>query len=224
METRVAIVGAGDLGKTLATHIVDYADMRTVGFFDDSIAVDVGGLPILGRVEDIQAQYDGGKFDKVVMGIGYNHLKFRLSLFASLSDAGIPFATLIHPSAYVHRTASIGVGSILFPRCVVDAHSSVGRNTLLNTGCIIAHDTMIGDGCFLGPGVSLAGFITVGERCFLGVGSIIKDNIRLADGCRAGAGAVVIEDVPADILVVGVPARPVKPKALPQASLSQQLD
>lgn len=218
MDKRIAIVGAGVLGRTLATHIADYAGIRTVGFFDDSIAADVDSLPVLGRLEEIRGQHDDGRFDEIVMGIGYNHLRFRSSLFADLRGAGVPFATLIHPSAFVHRTASIGAGSILFPRCVVDAHSSIGRNSLLNTGCIVAHDTSIGDGCFLGPGVNLAGFITTGERCFLGVGSVVKDNIHLADGCRTGAGAVVINDVPPDTLVVGVPARPVTSKAATAAS------
>ncbi|MGM4986963.1 acetyltransferase [Tardiphaga sp. 841_E9_N1_2] len=209
MSRRIAIIGAGVLGRTLLAHIADFSDLRAIGFFDDSITSNVDGLPTLGRLDAISSRYAAGDFDAVVMGIGYNHLQFRASLFASLGEASVPFATLIHPSAYVHATASIGSGAVLFPRCIVDAKSSVGSNSLLNTGCIIAHDTSVGDGCFLGPGVTIAGFVTTGSNCFIGTGTVIKDNITLSQGARTGAGAVVVSDVAAHTLVVGVPARPV---------------
>lgn len=209
MSKRIAIIGASVLGRTLVDHIADYSDLRAVGFFDDSVASSVDGLPVFGRMGEISSRYAADEFDAVVMGIGYNHLQFRASLFTSLGNAGVPFETLIHPTAYVHRTASIGSGAILFPRCVIDAKSSIGNNSLLNTGCIVAHDTSVGDGCFLGPGVTIAGFVTTEINCFIGAGTVIKDNISLSQGARTGAGAVVVSDVAADTLVVGVPARPV---------------
>jgi serine acetyltransferase len=40
---------------------------------------------------------------------------------------------------------------------------------------------------------------------------VVKNNLSLGDGSCTGAGAVVVKDVPAGILVVGVPARPTIP-------------
>jgi sugar O-acyltransferase (sialic acid O-acetyltransferase NeuD family) len=215
MTLRVVIIGAGDLGQTLAAELTEAHDMRLSGFYDDMIAAsgvpDIDGVRILGALSDIYRGHAAGAFDAVLMGIGYKHLQFRAQLCADLAQRGILLATFVHHTAYVHPTATIGTGSILFPRCVVDAKARIGANSLLYTGSIVAHDTLVGDGSFLGPGVTLAGFVTIGAGCFIGAGTVVKNNLRLGDGSCTGAGAVVVKDVPAGILVVGVPARPTIP-------------
>lgn len=52
--TRVAIVGAGPVGRELAKIMQSKASMgyRIVGFFDDKVTGDLDGLPVLGQVED----------------------------------------------------------------------------------------------------------------------------------------------------------------------------
>lgn len=212
--TRLALIGAGDLAVTLLAHLGDHDDgLLPVAVYDDRFegAAPVAGVPVVGPLEQIAADHAQGAFDALVMAIGYNHLEFRMALFARLEAAGAPFHTLIHPSAYVHPTAKVGAGAILFPRCVLDAGAAVGAGALLNTGCVVAHDSTVGEGCFLGPGVTAAGFVRIGAKCFIGVGTVIRDGITLADGARTGAGAVVVKDVAPGDLVVGVPARPVRP-------------
>ena len=158
MTARIVIIGAGDLGRTLAAHLEDDPTGRAIGFYDDHQAARgterIDDLPVIGAISDIPRHHAEGKFNSVLMGIGYKHLDFRAHLFATLRTVGVPVATFIHPSAFVHRSATVGMGAILFPRCVVDVKTRIGMNSLLNTGCIIAHDTSIGEGCFLGPGVT----------------------------------------------------------------------
>jgi bifunctional UDP-N-acetylglucosamine pyrophosphorylase/glucosamine-1-phosphate N-acetyltransferase len=58
---------------------------------------------------------------------------------------------------------------------------------------------------------------TVGEGAFIGSDTMLVAPVTLGDGARTGAGAVVNRDVEAGQLVVGVPARPMRPKSAPQA-------
>lgn len=205
--TRIAILGAGDLGRTLAHHATT-AGFEVSGFYDDScVGSVIDGRPVLGGLQDVAT---GGDWEELVMGIGYNHLQFRQDLFTKLCTAGLKFATLIHPSAYIDRSATVEAGAIIFPGCILDAHAQVLENSLLNTGCVIAHDTVVGPHTFLGPAVQLAGFIRIGARCFLGIGTTVIDNVQMGDDTQTGGGTVVIKDTPGKVLLVGSPARVVR--------------
>jgi sugar O-acyltransferase (sialic acid O-acetyltransferase NeuD family) len=208
---RVAIIGAGDLGRTLVAQLRDSGDVRAVAFFDDVVPKKtVCGLPVRGSIADVAAEYRSGSFDAALMGIGYKHLVFRAELFERLRGDGVAFATQIHPSCHIAGSAKVAQGSILFPGCTLDVGVVVGPNCLLNTGCTIAHDTRIAGHSFLGPGVTLAGCVNVEERCFLGVGSTVIDNIEIGAGAQTGGGAVVTRNVESGALVVGVPAEKIR--------------
>jgi bifunctional UDP-N-acetylglucosamine pyrophosphorylase/glucosamine-1-phosphate N-acetyltransferase len=48
---------------------------------------------------------------------------------------------------------------------------------------------------------------TIGTGAFIGCDTVLVPPVTVGDGAMTGAGAVVNKDVPADALVVGVPAR-----------------
>jgi bifunctional UDP-N-acetylglucosamine pyrophosphorylase/glucosamine-1-phosphate N-acetyltransferase len=52
----------------------------------------------------------------------------------------------------------------------------------------------------------------IGEDVFIGSDTMLVAPVKLGDRARTGAGAVVTRDVPADTLVVGVPAKPLSKK------------
>lgn len=55
-------------------------------------------------------------------------------------------------------------------------------------------------------------FPEIGDRVFIGAGARVLGGIRIGDDAVIGANAVVLEDVPAGVTVVGIPARPVRRK------------
>ncbi|MEM6795400.1 MAG: hypothetical protein AAF725_15590 [Acidobacteriota bacterium] len=214
--TRLAILGAGELGRQIAHH-APAAGLRPIGFFDDpaaaaresatGAAAEAHGLPVLGGLQDAPARRRSGDFDAALLAVGYRHRAARQSLFEGLSAAGLPFATLVHPSCSVDPSATLGPGCVLLPGCVIDLGVTLEANVLLHVGCCIAHDSRLGAHGFCGPGVRLAGRVTVGARAFLGIGTVISDHLTLGDDVQTGAGAVVIRDDPGGRLLVGVPAR-----------------
>jgi maltose O-acetyltransferase len=52
--------------------------------------------------------------------------------------------------------------------------------------------------------------ILVGRGTWVGGGATILPGVRIGTGCIIAAGALVRADVPADLLVAGVPARPIR--------------
>ena len=140
----------------------------------------------------------------------------RASYVAEASAYGTQFGTVVHPSARISGTSSIGEGSIVSPGVVVAAHTRAGRHTLLNRGVLIGHHTRLGDFVTVNPGANIAGACQVGHQVFVGMGAVVLDHLTVGDGAVIGAGAVVTKDVPARALVVGVPARIVRENVEPK--------
>lgn len=128
--------------------------------------------------------------------------------------------------------ASAGDGIDVRPPLYVDYGSnlSIGARTFVNyhlTALDVAPIT-IGEDCQIGPGVQLltpthpvepqprrdkleaALPITIGDNVWLGGGVIVCPGVTIGDDSVIGAGAVVTKDIPAGVVAVGNPARPVR--------------
>jgi maltose O-acetyltransferase len=118
------------------------------------------------------------------------------------------------------------------PPLYVDYGSNitVGARTFVNynlTALDVAAIT-IGEDCQIGPNVQLltpthplepgprrdkleaARPIVIGDNVWLGGGAIVLPGVTIGDNAVIGAGAVVTKDVPANVVAVGNPARPVR--------------
>jgi acetyltransferase EpsM len=133
----------------------------------------------------------------------------RKGIVLRLVSEGRRLATLIHPSAVISPSASIGPGCIVFPLVVVGALSRIGEGTVLNRGSLVGHHTEIGAYSFLGPGANVCGKVELGEQVHVGPGAVVRDRLRVGDHAVVGMGAVAVKDVEAGTTVLGVPARPV---------------
>ncbi|MGW0137609.1 sugar O-acetyltransferase [Streptomyces calvus] len=128
--------------------------------------------------------------------------------------------------------ASAGEDIDVRPPLYVDYGSniSIGARTFVNyhlTALDVARIT-IGEDCQIGPNVQLltpthpvepgprrdkleaALPITIGDNVWLGGGAIVCPGVTIGDNSVIGAGAVVTKDIPANVVAVGNPARPVR--------------
>jgi bifunctional UDP-N-acetylglucosamine pyrophosphorylase/glucosamine-1-phosphate N-acetyltransferase len=78
-------------------------------------------------------------------------------------------------------------------------------------------DAQIGAGTNIGAGTITCNYdgeqkhaTTIGANVFIGSDTMLVAPLKIGDGARTGAGAIVTKDVPADTLVVGMPARAIK--------------
>ena len=93
----------------------------------------------------------------------------------------------------------------------------IGARTSMQDGTVVhvtsgRSGTTVGDDCTIGHGVILHA-CTVEDGCLIGMGSTILDGSRIGRGSLVGAGALVTPgtDIPPDSLVLGSPARVVRP-------------
>lgn len=204
----LGIVGASDLGQLIAYHAITYCGFTKVLFFDDYKKSNelVKKNLVYGNTNEVEIAYLKKEITHIIIGIGYKHIEFRKKIFERFRDK-IPFASVIHPSAFIDKSCHIGDGVVILPGCILDMNTKIGDNVLLNTGCTLAHDSYINEHSFLSPSVSVAGFVNIGKCCNIGINTVIIDNIKISDFIQTGAATVVIKDLVEKGLYVGNPAR-----------------
>ncbi|MCH9651450.1 MAG: gamma carbonic anhydrase family protein [Deltaproteobacteria bacterium] len=126
----------------------------------------------------------------------------------------------IAPGAVVVGDVEIGSDSSLWFHTVArgDVHSiRIGARTNIQDGCVLhvsggSHSLTLGSQVVVGHGAVVHGCV-VEDRVLIGIGARVLDGAVLEEGSQVAAGAVVAPGtrVPSGHLVMGVPARVVRP-------------
>lgn len=204
---QLAILGAGPFAEEIADLVAETAQYELVAFIEgidrERCRRPLSGLPVL-WIDDAGALADSCV---AVCAVGTPE---RAGFIRQAAAHGLRFATLVHPSACISATATLGAGTIVSAGGVIAAHASFGQHVIVNRGCLIGHHTTVGDFATISPGANIAGGARIGDRCYVGMGAVVLDQVAIGSGAVVGAGAVVTRDVPERVLMMGVPARIVK--------------
>ena len=124
----------------------------------------------------------------------------------------------------IRERACIGDGVSIGQFCYIDHGVTIGKRCKIQNGVNIYHGVVIGDEVFIGPAVTFTNDLhpravgdwevvptTVEDGVSIGANATIVCGVQVGEGAVVGAGSVVINDVPAGTLVVGNPARIVRP-------------
>jgi sugar O-acyltransferase (sialic acid O-acetyltransferase NeuD family) len=143
--------------------------------------------------------------DALVLAIGIPGVRRRVAEDLLARDA--EFLTLVHPSAIVCASATLGSGSVICPGAIVSDSARLGRFCLVNYHASLAHDASAGDFAVLSPYTTLAGGAHVAADVFMGLHASVGPGVSVGPRSKIAANSCALADVPADVLVHGVPGR-----------------
>jgi sugar O-acyltransferase (sialic acid O-acetyltransferase NeuD family) len=200
------IVGSGGYGREVLSHIGDLrragAPVEAKGFLDDdpAAAPSYRDVPLLGDTKSYRIAAD----DRLIIAVG--DPVQRLHLAVELTARGACFITLVHPSAQVAESATIGAGCIVGPLCVVGNDAFVDDHALLTSTATVGHDAFVGRYSLLSPYAVVNGEAEIGDGVFLGAHASINPAGSVGAWSKVAAGAVVYDAAPAGSMSSGNPA------------------
>lgn len=205
---QLLIIGAGGHGLVVADTAREMGRWGKIAFLDDNPTVQIPDWPVLGNSElaaELLSEYKD-----LAIALGDNSKRLRLIQY--YAGLGYNLPAIIHPAAYISKSARIGPGTVAFAQTAVNAGAKVGTGCIINTGATVDHDCVLADGVHLSPGVHLGGEVRIEKCSWLGVGVSVINRITIGDNVIIGAGSVIIKPVEGNVTVVGVPGRVVNKK------------
>lgn len=213
---KIVVLGASGNGLDIVDTLLDinqnvgYSKYQCIGFLDDKSELQNKnvylGYKVLGKIKDF-TQFSNDVFFITAIGSSttYLHKKEIISFIPSSR-----FITLIHPTAYVSRSAEIGLGGIVLQNVTIANNVHIGNQVVILANTVINHDCIIGDYTCVASGVCISGNVKIQENCYIGTNAAIKENLTIGEKCLIGMGSNVLNDIENGSIVAGNPAKALK--------------
>ena len=142
----------------------------------------------------------------------------RLSKFINLYGCEIGDETKIGAFVEIQKNAKVG------SRCKISSHTFICEGVTIEDNVFIGHGVTFINDTYPRATAAEGGLQTekdwrvertlVKKGASIGSGATILSNVVVGENAIVGAGSVVTKDVPADVIVAGNPAKPLRSVAV----------
>lgn len=190
--------------------IIEARGGKIVALFDSSLAsqASLRNIPLYHGFDGLNLWVERNSLSDIAgaIAIGGARGESRQEIAKRLIGYGIHMPPLIHTTASISNSATIGNGSHILANAVIAAEVVIGKYCIVNNSANVDHESIVENGSHIAPGAILCGCVSVGENTLIGAGSIILPRIKIGKNVIVGAGSVVTRDILDGTIVVGNPA------------------
>lgn len=192
----IVVVGTGDFSdlvadtiendnhRNIAAYVVDAQYLHEPTYRDKPVYA----------FEDVEKIFDKDKYSFVIGFTGKKMYTQRLEKYNKLKEMGYELENIIHSTASISKTSTMGDGNIILQFAIVANRGQVGNCNVICPKAYVNHDVIIGNANYLAPGFSTTGFSQIGSHCFCGVHSAISNKVKVADFTFIGGGLFISND------------------------------
>ena len=215
----LVLVGSGGFGRETAeavrASVLAGIPWRLLGFVDDDparVGEVIDGTPVIGGREELKRLPDA----RIVVCTGRpDNYVIRPRIVNELGCPAERYATIVHPTAAVSASSSLGPGTVLLACTVLTAAVRVGAHVAVMPHVTLTHDDVVEDFATLASRSALGGGAKIRRGAYIGAGALIGQGLLVGELALVGMGAVVTKDVPAREVWAGVPARRLRAAVIP---------
>ncbi|MEX2283659.1 MAG: 2,3,4,5-tetrahydropyridine-2,6-dicarboxylate N-acetyltransferase [Gemmatimonadota bacterium] len=129
-----------------------------------------------------------------------------------------PLTARIEPGSVIREKVEIGERVIVMMGAVINIGAVIGAGTMVDMNAVVGARAIVGENCHVGAGAVLAGVleppsaepVRIEDNVLIGANAVVLEGCTVGKGSVVAAGAVVVNDVPANVVVAGQPARVIK--------------
>ena len=178
----IVIIGAGDLGKEVVWLIEDINQNEPtyliLGFLDDDIAKagsEFYGYKVLGGTEQLKTLSEKIPLYAV---IAIQDGTVRKKIFEANPEFE-KWESIIHPSAVIATSSTVGKGSLFFPHTTVSVDTQIGEFGLFYIHSTVCNDCNIGSFVSVMANAFISERANVGEGCLIAAGQCVQPHKRI---------------------------------------------
>jgi sugar O-acyltransferase (sialic acid O-acetyltransferase NeuD family) len=206
------VIGGGEHARVVIEAARSRPDLWNVlGFADPLPCTETSERLDIRWLGDDEVCFQRAAANWFVMGVGsVGPSPLRDRVAAEYENVGVRWATVIHARAWVSPTAVLGRGVVVLAGAEINTGAVIGDHCVINTGATIEHDVRLRSFTQVGPGATVGGGAVVEDHSYLGLGCCVRDHVTIGHHVTVAMGAVVVGPIPAEDVVMGVPAKPMK--------------
>lgn len=210
---KLIIIGGYGNGTVVQSTVEDINEVKQewelLGFLNDREKNPINGYDVLGPIDkETVSKYL--KDENVYFFYSLISVKLNHKFLYKLKDLEIPidrFATIIHPTAVVARTAKIGHGVCIQPFVSVGPNTTIGNFIHIFAQSLIGHGSTLDNYSYVANNACIGADVHLKEGAYLGTNATTLEYVTLGKWSITGIGAVVLKNVDDYAKVVGSPAR-----------------